>query len=156
MTRALAIPVSLFLLSAVSACHFPPPFKPQPLAKSKQFVLVGADEYGGELTVALGKEGFIVRPLISSDEAAELQLPAKLSEYREAGYRYALKLNITHNDTWSCMLADGHRVNVVMSVFELGNNNPKLVLKQVGADHDCPPQTSVWDLLARELYQDWQ
>ena len=124
--------------------------------KPRQFILLGAGPYEGDLTVALFQEGFKVKPIAVTQTVTELESQTKLVEYREAGYRYALKLSISHQYAWTCVFSSGHMVNVTMSVIDIRSNETLAIIKQYGPDRECPPLTPVWSLLARELSKAWQ
>ena len=124
--------------------------------KPRDFILLGAGPYEGDLTVALFQEGFKVRPIAVTQKVTELESPTKLVEYKEAGYRYALKLAISHDFLWTCVFSSGHRVNVTMTVIDIQTNETLAIVKQTGPDRECPPLTPVWPLLARELSKVWQ
>lgn len=126
------------------------------IEKPKQFILLGADEYEGDLTVALFQEGFKVKPIAITQKVTELESPTKIVEYKEAGYRYALKLFISHNYGDACVFSKGHIVSVTMSVIDISSNETLAVLKQNGPDGECPPLTPVWSLLAKELSKSWK
>jgi hypothetical protein len=78
-----------------------------------------------------------------------------LRAYRKGGFEYELQLSITHDEQSMCMLSDGHRVSVIMSVVQIDTNKTVLVLKHVGLDRDCPPWGSVWEPLAHDLRTAW-
>ena len=124
--------------------------------KPKQFILLGAGPYEGDLTVALFQEGFRVKPIAITQTVTELVSPTKVVEYKEAGYRYALKLSVSHDYKFACVFSSGHRVDVTMSVIDIGSNETLAVVKQSVPDRECPPLTPVWPLLARELAKAWQ
>ena len=124
--------------------------------KPRQFILLGAGAYEGDFTVALFQEGFKVKPIAITQTVTELETPTKLVEYKKAGYRYALKLSVSHDYGYACVFSRGHRVNVTMSVIDIGTNETLAIVKQTGPDQECPPLTPVWPLLARELSKMWQ
>jgi len=124
--------------------------------KPKQFILLGAGEYEGDLTVALFKEGFKVKPIAITQKVTELESPTKIVEYKDAGYRYALKLFISHHYGNVCAFSKGHIVSVTMSVIDISSNETLAILKQDGPDRECPPLTPVWSLLAKELSKSWK
>ena len=126
------------------------------IEKPKQFILLGAGEYEGDLTVALLQEGFKVKPIAITQKVTELESPTKIVEYKEAGYKYALKLFISHHYENACVFSKGHVVSVTMTVIDLSSNETLAVLKQDGPDGECPPLTPVWSLLAKELSKSWQ
>lgn len=124
--------------------------------KPREFILLGAESYEGDLTVALFREGFKVKPIAITQKVTELESPSRLVEYKEAGYRYALKLSISHDFLWTCAFSSGHRVNVTMTVIDIQTNETLAIVKQTGPDRECPPLTPVWLLLAKELSKAWQ
>jgi hypothetical protein len=126
------------------------------IEKPKQFILLDAEEYEGDLIVALFQEGFKVKPIAITQKVTELESPTKMVEYKEAGNRYALKLSISHNYGKACVFSKGHIVSVTMSVIDISSNETLAVLKQDGPDGECPPLTPVWSLLAKELSKSWK
>lgn len=155
MRRAIAIPVLLLLLLPMYACHIPVVPKSQPSPRSTQFLLRGTEGYDGEFALALGNEGFIIKLIPQSEDDTQPLKPAEITEYQRAGYWYELKLAIVHNEVRACMLSDSHHISVVMTVVDIRDNKTMLTLKQVGPDHECPPQRSVWEPLAKDLRQAW-
>ena len=127
-----------------------------PAEKPKKFILLGADKYEGELTIALIQNGFNVKPIAVTQGVTELESPTRLVEYKNAGYRFGLKLAITHDYLWGCAFSGAHRVSVTMSVIDLESNETLAVVKQVGPDGSCPPLSPVWPLLAKELTRVWK
>jgi hypothetical protein len=124
--------------------------------KPKQFILLGAGQYEADLTFALFQEGFKVKPIAITQTVTELESPTRIVEYSEAGYRYALKLSVSHDHQYVCAFSRGHRVTVAMSVIDIRTNETLAIVKQTGPDQECPPLTPVWPLLARELSKAWQ
>ena len=124
--------------------------------KPKQFILLGAGPYEGDFSLALFQEGFKVKPIAVTQTVSELESPTRLVEYREAGYRYGLKLSISHQYGSACVFSGGHLVDVTMSVIDIGSNETLAIVKQSGPDRECPPLTPVWQLLARELAKTWK
>jgi hypothetical protein len=124
--------------------------------KPTQFILLGAGPYEGDLTVALFQEGFKVKPIAVTQTVTEIESQTKLVEYKEAGYRYALKVYISHQYMWTCAFSTGHMVDVTMSVIDIRDNETLAIIKQRGPDGECPPLTPVWVLLARDLSKAWQ
>ncbi len=122
--------------------------------KPRQFILLGAGKYEGEFTVALFEEGFKVKPIAVTQLVTELESPTKIVEYRQAGYRYALKLSISHRAA-VCVFSDGRIIDVSMLVIDIGTNETLAIIRQSGPDRDCPPLTPVWQLLAEELSKVW-
>jgi hypothetical protein len=125
-------------------------------SKPKKFILLGAGEYEGELTLALVQNGFSVKPIAVTRGVTELETPKRLVEYKDAGYQFALKLAITHDRLWGCAFSGAHRVSATMSVIDLASNETLAVVKQVGPDGSCPPLSPVWPLLAKELARVWK
>ncbi|MBI4380082.1 MAG: hypothetical protein HY574_02645 [candidate division NC10 bacterium] len=128
----------------------------QDAPKTREFILLGAGPYEGELAAALVSQGFKVRPIAIRQSVSELENPERLVQYREAGYRYALKLNILHDYAWACSFSGGHRVQVTMSVIDISTNETLALFRQIGPDRECPPLTPVWPLLAKELDKSWR
>jgi len=124
--------------------------------KPRQFILLGAEQYDGELTFALVEHGFTVKPIAIRQGVTEIDAN-RVVEYRrpEAGFRYALKLSVIH-ESWRCVFSGAHRVSASMSVIDIATNETLAVIKQTGPDASCPPLTPVWDLLAQELAQVWR
>ncbi len=120
----------------------------------RQFILLGAGQYDGELTFALVEHGFTVKPIAIRRDVAEIEAN-RIVEYREAGFRYALKLSLVH-EGGRCVFSGSHRVNAAMSVIDIATNETLAVIKQRGPDGSCPPLTPVWDLLAEELARVWK
>ena len=121
----------------------------------KQFILIGAGQYEGDLSIALFQQGFKVKPIAVTNSAMELESSSKIIGYKEAGYRYALRLSISHNYIWTCTFSSGHLVDVTMTVIDIGSNEIIAIIKQSGPDRKCPPLTPIWDLLAKELAKAW-
>jgi hypothetical protein len=124
--------------------------------KPKQFILLGADSYEGDLSIALFQKGFKVKPFAITQNVTEFETPTKLVEYKEAGYRYALKLSIKDDYGRRCVFSGGHIVNVTMSVIDISTNETLAIIQQSGPNQECPPLTPVWTLLADELSKVWQ
>ena len=118
---------------------------------AKKFILLGNNEYEGDLTIALMEKGFSIKPIAITQSVAELESPTKLVEYNQAGFRYALKMSITHNRAMQCVFSGGHIVEVTMMVIDVRSNETLAIIKQSGPDRRCPPLTPVWDLIAEEL-----
>lgn len=127
-----------------------------PTDKPKQFILLGAGKYEGDLTFALIEQGFSVKPIAVTQRVTELETPTRMVAYKEAGYRYALKVSMTHDYAWHCVFSGAHRVNATMSVIDIETNEILAVVRQVGPDGSCPPLTPVWPLLAKELARIWK
>lgn len=126
------------------------------VVKPKKFILLGANEYEGELTMALVQNGYSVKPIAVTKAVSELETPSRLVDYSSAGYRYGLKLGITHDHAWGCAFSGAHRISVTMSVVDLASNETLAIVKQVGPDGSCPPLSPVWPLLAEELARVWR
>lgn len=124
--------------------------------KPKNFILLGAGTYDGDLTLALAKEGFKVKPISVIENVTELQTSTRLVEYKRAGFKYALKLVITDDPSVTCFFSSGHKVDVVMSVIDIDANETLAVIKQTGPNRECPPLTPVWSLLAEDLASSWR
>jgi len=122
--------------------------------KPRQFILFGAGQYDGELTFALAEHGFTVKPIAIRQDVAEIDAN-RVVEYREAGFRYALKVSVIH-ESWRCVFSGAHRVSATMSVIDIATNETLAVIKQTGPDASCPPLTPAWDLLAQELARVWK
>jgi hypothetical protein len=122
--------------------------------KPRQFILLGAEQYDGALTFALVEHGFTVKPIAIRQGVAEIDAN-RVVEYREAGFRYALKLSVIH-ESWRCVFSGAHRVSTTMSVIDIATNETLAVIKQTGPDASCPPLTPAWDLLAQELARVWR
>jgi hypothetical protein len=127
-----------------------------PAEKPRTFVLLGAAEYEGELVFALAENGIIARPVAVPHRVAEIESPGRMLAYGEAGDRYALKIAMIHDRSWTCVFSGGHRIHATMSIVDLTSNETLAVLRQTGPDGPCPPLTPVWTLLARELDRLWQ
>jgi len=127
-----------------------------PTDKPKQFILLGAGRYEGDLTFALIEQGFSVKPIAVTQGVTELETPTRMVEYKKAGYRYALKISMTHDYAWRCAFSGAHRVNATLSVIDIDKNETLAILRQVGPDGSCPPLTPVWPLLAKELARVWK
>jgi hypothetical protein len=123
--------------------------------KPKQFVLLGAGEYEEDITLALFKEGFKVKPIAITSEVTELETPTKIIKYKQAGYKYALKTTFK-DGSMTCVFSDGHILTVTMSVIDLESNETLAIIKQEGPNKECPPLTPVWPLLAKELSNAWK
>jgi len=123
--------------------------------KPDKFILLGAGKYEGKLSFALVKQGFDVKPIAVTQEVVDLDESNRLVKYREAGYRYGLKVDLAHDRTWGCAFSSSHRVDVTMSVIDVQNNDTLAIVHQVGPDGPCPPLTPVWTLLAEELHRIW-
>jgi hypothetical protein len=126
-----------------------------PENKSRQFILLGAGNYEGELTLALAEQGFQVKPIAITKEVTELEADTRIVSYKKAGFRYALKLSGTNDYAWSCAFSGAHRINATLSVVDISTNETLAVIRQVGPDGSCPPLTPVWPLLAQELARVW-
>jgi hypothetical protein len=124
--------------------------------KPKQFILLDAGPYEGDFALALFQQGFKVKPIAVTQTVTEIESPTKLVEYREAGYRYGLKVSVQHDYGSVCVFSRGHIVNVTMSVIDIGSNETLAIIKQSGPDRECPPLTPVWLLLAQQLSKAWQ
>ena len=124
--------------------------------KSQQFILLGAGNYEGDLTFALVEQGFQVKPIAITKEVTELESDTRIVSYKDTGFRYALKLAVSHDYAWSCAFSGAHRVNATLSVIDISTNETLAVIRQVGPDGSCPPLTPVWPLLAEELARVWK
>lgn len=127
-----------------------------PAEKSTQFILLDAGNYEGDLTFALAEHGFKIKPIAVTKEVTELESNSRIVSYKNAGFRYALKLSVSHDRAWICAFSGAHRVNATLSVVDIGTNETLAVLRQVGPDGSCPPLTPVWPLLAEELARVWK
>lgn len=124
--------------------------------KPRQFILLDAREYEGELAFALVERGFTVKPIAIRQGVTELEGSNRLVEYREAGFRYALKVSVVHEAEMKCVLSGSHRVSATISIIDIATNSTLAIIKQVGPDGRCPPLTPVWSLLAQELARVWK
>ena len=152
---------AIFILLGISGCHVVDYEAKSFLAsdlpeKPTKFILLGANEYEGDITMALLEEGFQVKPIAVQKEVMELETPTRLVQYQEAGFRYALRLSVSHNYAYECVFSGGHHVIVSMSVIDIGANETLAIIKQEAPDQECPPLTPVWTLLAKELSRLWQ
>ena len=127
-----------------------------PENKSQQFILLGAGNYEGDLTFALVEQGFQVKPIAVTKEVTELESETRIVSYKNAGFRYALKLSVSNDYEWRCAFSGAHRVNATLSVVDISTNETLAVIRQVGPDGSCPPLTPVWPLLAQELARVWR
>jgi hypothetical protein len=121
------------------------------LPQTREFILLGADQYEGEFTAVLASEKIKVKPIAFRQKVTEIDSPGRIVEYREAGYRYAIKLDMFHDYLYRCVFGGGHMVNVTMSIIDISQNENILIIRQKGPDRECPPLDPVWVLLAREL-----
>ena len=117
----------------------------------KKFILLGAGSDEGDLTFALMQHGITVKPIQVTQSVFEVESPARMVQYKEAGYRFALKLSINHNYSYVCLFSGGHIVDVTMAVIDVSTNETLAIIKQSGPNQKCPPLTPVWTLLATEL-----
>jgi hypothetical protein len=128
--------------------------------KPKEFILLGAGRYEGDLTVALFREDFKVKPIAVTQKVTELESPTRLLEYKEAGGRYALRLSIARDllGEWNSqpVSCNSHWVIVTMTVIDIQTNDTLAIVKQTGPDRECHSLTPVWPLLAKELSKMWQ
>ena len=122
----------------------------------KQFILLGVGQYEGELTFSLIKQGFKIVPFAARGDVTEVESPTRLIEYKQAGFKYALKASIAHEYGSKCVFSGGHVVNVTLSVVDIETNEVLAIIKQTGPDGPCPPLTPVWELLANELARVWK
>src|SRR5579862_2263634 len=106
--------------------------------KPKQFILLGAGPYEGDFTVALFQEGFKVKPIAVTQAVAERESETRVVEYKEAGYRYALRVTVSPGGS-DCVFSGHHTVDVTMSIIDLMNNEVLGIIKQSGPDGECPP-----------------
>ena len=77
-------------------------------------------------------------------------------KFNEAGYRYALLLEISNDNGDVCVFSSGHIVHVTMSVIDIASNETLAIIKQEGPNRKCPPLTPVWTLLAQDLSKAWK
>jgi len=124
--------------------------------RPRQFILLGSGRYEGELTFALAEHGFKVKPIAVTQGVTEFESASRLVQYREAGFRYALKIALIHEPGVPCVFSGFHRVTATMSVIDIATNETLAIIKQVGPDGPCPPLTPVWTLLAQELARVWK
>jgi hypothetical protein len=127
-----------------------------PGEKTRQFTLLGAGNYEGDLTFALAEQGFQVKPIAVTQAVTELESDTRIVSYKKAGFRYALKLSVIDDYAWLCAFSGAHRVNATLSVVDIGTNETLAVIRQVGPNESCPPLTPIWPLLAQELARIWK
>lgn len=117
----------------------------------KSFIVIGDTEFEGELTASCAEYGINIKPIAVRQTVAELESPTRLVKYKEAGFRYALKLSVRHDYGRVCVFSGNHFVDVTMMVIDIGTNDTIMVIRQSGALGECPPMKPIWELLAKEL-----
>ncbi len=120
-------------------------------ALPKKFIIIGDTEFEGELTASCAERGVQIKPLSTRQKVTEIESPGRIVEYKEAGYRYALKLNVRHDTGKVCVFSGNHFVDVTMAVIDIETNESLLIIRQSGPLGACPPLKPVWDLLADAL-----
>jgi hypothetical protein len=100
-----------------------------PGEKTRQFTLLGAGNYEGDLTFALAEQGFQVKPIAVTQAVTELESDTRIVSYKKAGFRYALKLSVIDDYAWLCAFSGAHRVNATLSVVDIGTNETLAVIK---------------------------
>jgi hypothetical protein len=117
----------------------------------RKFVLLNADRYQGEMTLQFAKQGFQVKPISIREDVIKLLDDKTIVQYREAGYRYGIRLDIVDNPNWQCVFSVAHFIEATMTVIDITDNETIAVIKQSGPYAECPPLTPVWPLLAKDL-----
>lgn len=116
-----------------------------------KFVLLNAGRYQGELTLQLAKQGFQVKPIAIKSDVTSAIDDKTVVQYREAGYRYGLRIDTVGVPGKICAFSGAGFVDATMTVIDIANNDTVAVIKQSGPTGDCPPLTPVWPLLAKDL-----
>lgn len=120
-------------------------------AHPDKFVLLNAGKYQGELTLQLAKQGFQVKPIAIEGSVASALDDRTVVQYREAGYRYGLRVDTVGVPGKICAFSGAAFVDATVTVIDIANNDTVAVIKQSGPAGDCPPLTPVWPLLAKDL-----
>jgi hypothetical protein len=124
---------------------------PPDAPRLRDFIILGADQYEGELAAALILRGIKVRPIAIRSTVTDFREIDVVRQYKEAGFRYALRLNIFHEPAVTCVFSTGHKINATVLVIDIVTNDTLAMIRQSGPDRVCPPLTPVWELLAKDL-----
>jgi hypothetical protein len=125
--------------------------KPGAVELPRKYVLFGAGRYDGELTLALAKAGFQIVPIAMREEVTDFRTSGIVSQYREAGYQFALRFNEVSDPNWGCVTAITTMVDATLEVIDISNNEILAIIKQKGPVSPCPPLQAIWPLLAKDL-----
>ena len=107
-----------------------------------------------EMTLALSKHGFKVRPMASQETLIEQRTPNVSAQWRQATTRYAMVLQIDPTRQ-ICAFTDYRIVNATINVVDTKTNESVAIFKQRGSDGPCTTVTAVWDSLASEIARLW-
>jgi hypothetical protein len=116
-----------------------------------EFIMTGNLEYQSELAIACAERGIKIKPIALRHKITEIEADTRISQYNEAGFRYAINVSIRHDHQYRCFFSHGHFVDVTLAINDIHTNETLLIIKQRGPESECPPLTPVWDLLADEL-----
>ena len=122
----------------------------KPTQEISSFVLLGNEQYAGQIAAAMAKQGFMLRPIAVRADVADLSNPELIRSYSQAGDRYAIQLALQRT-RMTCVFSDNYFVNATLTLIDIRDNSIVLVTEQRGPTGECPPLTPVWDLLASEI-----
>ena len=121
---------------------------------SKVVTLLNNTEYLADMSIALAENGFIIKPMPTTQQITELQSSTKIAKYNEGSTRWGITVQ-TKGSPLKCAFTDYNIHYFTLTLMDLTNNQVVMVLKQKGSDGPCSTVEPVFGTLAEELSNNW-
>lgn len=122
--------------------------------KEKVVTFLNNTPYVADMSIALAKNGFEVKPILAQQQITELQNPHQIKKYNEAAARWGISLQTQHSGM-KCAFTDFDIHHFTLILTDITNNKVILVLKQKGSDGPCTTVEPVFGTLAQSLAENW-
>lgn len=116
----------------------------------RELTILNGSPYLGEMTLALSKFGFKVRPIAVQQAITEQQTPTVSAQWKQAVTRYAMVVQVDPTRQ-ICAFTDYRIVNATVQIVDVRSNETVAILKQRGSDGPCTTVAPVFDTLAEEI-----
>ncbi len=120
----------------------------------RELTILNGSPYLGEMTLALSKFGFKVRPIAAQQTITEQQTSTVSAQWKQAATRYAMVVQVD-GTRQICAFTDYRIVNATIQIVDVRSNETVAVLKQRGSDGPCTTVDPVFDTLAEEIARLW-
>lgn len=124
-------------------------------AAARELTILNGSPYAGEMTLALSKIGFKVKPIASQETITEQRSSTVSARWTQASTRYAMVVQID-GTRQICAFTDYRIVNATVQIVDVKSNETVAILKQRGSDGPCTTVDPVFNTLAEEIARLWQ
>jgi hypothetical protein len=122
---------------------------------ARELTILNGSPYAAEMTLALSKRGFKVKPIASQETITEQRTSTISAQWKQASTRYAMVVQV-EGTRQICAFTDYRIVNATVQIVDVKSNETAAILKQRGSDGPCTTVNPVFDTLAEEIAHLWQ